>query len=289
MTRTRRGRLWQRERSSREGPGKSPETECSPPEMTMMPPGKREVERAPGGSLPSDSGAGAPPRAGSGTSRRPSRRPLPADPFLLEIPVDQPATPERRHRARCALLDWREVFGRDGALGVEIGFGRSEFLVEMACRHPEANYVGFEYSRKRVVKFLEKVHRRGVENIRVVCCDAVEVIDQIFRPASVDRFFVLFPDPWPKRRHAKKRFVQSGNIDTMARLLVPGGGLTLRTDDRQYAMQMLDVVDAHPGLRNIAGPGRFCDIPRDPFGTLYQLKYQQRGRPIYFLEYLKRP
>ncbi len=217
--------------------------------------------------------------------RRGSRRRL-ADPFLVDVGVElhfleDGGAPDVRFGA----VDWRQVFGSDRPLRVEIGFGTSDFLIDVALADPLFNYVGFEYSAKRVVKFLKKVHARGAENVRAVCCDLTPVLGGLFEPGSIDRFFALFPDPWPKRRHAKNRFVQPANIDVVCRLLRPGGGITLRTDEPQYAQQMLEVLDAHEELVNLAGPGHFAEAPREDIRTLYERKFREMGRRIYYLEY----
>lgn len=203
-----------------------------------------------------------------------------AESYLVEIPRPHPGNPPAGPPP-----DWVEVFGRDRPLRVEIGFGKSEFLIDLALSEPDYNYVGFEYSRKRVRKFLKKVQRRGAPNIRAVCQNVSLVFDWIFQPGSVDRFFVLFPDPWPKRRHAKHRFIQDRHIASLVRHLRPGGGLSLRTDDPAYAAQMLEVLEDRPDLTNLAGPCRFASQPRDLFTTLYQLKWEREGRKIHFLEY----
>jgi tRNA (guanine-N7-)-methyltransferase len=190
--------------------------------------------------------------------------------------------------AAALQVSWREIFGADRPLRIEIGFGKSEFLIDVALREPGYNYLGFEYSRKRVENFLRKVHRRGAANIRVICMNAVEALDRAFEPGSVDRFYILFPDPWPKRRHAKHRFVKERNIERLARLLRPGGGISLRTDDPAYAEEMRAALEAHPALGNLAGAGNFAGAPRDPIPTIYQAKFEKAGRRTFFLEFIRR-
>ena len=179
------------------------------------------------------------------------------------------------------------MFGNDLPLRIEIGFGKSEFLLEVARNDSEFNYVGFEYSSKRVRKFLKKVPHFGVTNVRAVCANVEHILERVFKPNSIDRIFILFPDPWPKRRHAKNRFVRPHNVETLYRLLRPKGGVTLRTDDPQYAKQMLTVIDAHAGFTNLAGAGRFAETPREAYSTLYENKFIEMGRRIYYLEYRK--
>lgn len=207
----------------------------------------------------------------------------PDDDYLIDIPrVSQ------REIALNGPLDWSLIFGKQAPLRVEIGFGKSEFLIDLAERESEYNYVGFEYSTKRVGVFLRKVRRRGVQNIRVLRENATPILPLLFDHQTINHFYILFPDPWPKKRHAKHRLIQDKNIDVFGDLLEPRGGLSLRTDAPHYARQMLDTLDANPQFENLAGEGAYALRPRDAIPTLYQTKFAKAGRSIYYLEYEKR-
>jgi tRNA (guanine-N7-)-methyltransferase len=182
-------------------------------------------------------------------------------------------------------VDWDRVFGAARPLRIEIGVGNSPFLIEVSRLCPDFNYLGFEYSAKRVLKFLKKVEKAEVTNIRILRMNAAVVLDRIFRPASVDHIFLNHPDPWPKRRHAKKRFVSPANASSMLRLLRPGGGISLRTDALDYALEMLQVLDGTEGLVNASGAGSFAAAPAYPFETPYEVKFRAAGREIRYLEY----
>ena len=215
------------------------------------------------------------------------------DPFVVDLAIERPLwtrfDPDGDGRPPLpSPPDWSGIFARTRPLRVEIGVGRSDFLIRVAQDEPEFNYLGFEYSYKRVKAFLKQVRRQGAENIRVVAENVHYLFDCLFAPESVDHFFVLFPDPWPKRRHAKHRFVQRRNVDIVASVLRPGGGISLRTDDARYAHQMLAVLEAHPALTNLAGRGQLALGPRHPYATRYQVKWQEEGRSIYFLEFRRR-
>ena len=183
---------------------------------------------------------------------------------------------------------WARLFKGDRPLRIEIGVGNSSFLIQVAIRDPDFNYLGFEYSPKRVRKVLKKVEASGVRGMRILRLNAVRVLAELVEPGSVDRFFVNFPDPWPKRKHAKHRLIQTPTAGLMARLLRAGGGLSLRTDAPAYAAQMVSVLDGVPELINLAGAGRFAGAPRDEIHTPYELKYRAEGRAIHYLEYRKR-
>ncbi|HVR74313.1 MAG TPA: tRNA (guanosine(46)-N7)-methyltransferase TrmB [Planctomycetota bacterium] len=180
---------------------------------------------------------------------------------------------------------WDVVFASPSPVRVEIGVGNSTFLIEVARNAPTFSYLGFEYSTKRVLKFLRKVEISGFTNIKMLCLDATRVLDWIFPPRSVDHFYINHPDPWPKRRHSKKRFVQESNAHCMLRALRPGGGISLRTDALAYAQQMLRVLDGIEGFENLSGGGSFAPGPLESFPTPYETKFRRSGRAIHYLEY----
>ncbi|MGE3164853.1 MAG: tRNA (guanosine(46)-N7)-methyltransferase TrmB [Planctomycetota bacterium] len=184
--------------------------------------------------------------------------------------------------------DWLRNFPGDGPLTVEIGVGKDPHLIEIAARNPAGRFVGLEYSRKKADMFLAKGLARGVENLRLVWADAFRALEPMFAEASVRKFFVLFPDPWPKKRHAKKRMVQPAMVATLTRKLEPDGILELRTDSALYAQQMLAVLEATPELTNELGPGMLSLAPRDPtehVETTFERKFRELGQPIHYFYY----
>lgn len=201
------------------------------------------------------------------------------DPSGLELSLSE------LHSEADPGLRWSRAFGVRRPLRIEIGVGNSDFLLEVARRDPDFNYLGFEYSRKRVQKFLRRVVRAELRNIRILRAEARAALAGVAEHASVDHFYVNFPDPWPKKRHAKHRLIQPESARLLVRLLRPGGGLSLRTDSEAYAAQMLEVLEGIADLRNLAGAGRFSPEPRDAIPTRYELKYRSEGRSIRYLEY----
>jgi tRNA (guanine-N7-)-methyltransferase len=188
-------------------------------------------------------------------------------------------------RGEGGFARWDLAFGGNLPLRVEIGVGNSPFLIEVARAEPQFNYLGFEFAKQRFLKFLRKVHDAGLENIRVMSCEAVEALNVLVAPASVDHFFLNFPDPWPKHRHRKRRLVRDENAVFLSRLLRPGGGLSLRTDDASYAAQMLEVLDACEDLANLSGAGRLAGASRFAFATAYERRFVAEGRRIHYIEY----
>ena len=183
--------------------------------------------------------------------------------------------------------DWKAVFGREMPLDVDIGFGKGEFLQELSVRHPEVDYVGLEYSRKRALKLRDKLVRLDRRNVRLVHGDAAVLVPLLFSPGSVRTVTLNFPDPWPKRRHHKKRLVTRVFGESLARALAPGGIITLATDFRPYAEQMLEELSGVPGLVPEFGAG-FAESLPDRVETLYERKFREEGRTNHYLRFRRK-
>ncbi|MEM7235845.1 MAG: tRNA (guanosine(46)-N7)-methyltransferase TrmB [Planctomycetota bacterium] len=184
--------------------------------------------------------------------------------------------------------DWETIFGRDRPLRVEVGVGNSPFLIELAKLEPEYNYVGLEYCYRRVLKFLQRVHASETENIRFFQLAAEKFLREAVAPGGLDHIFVAFPDPWPKNKHRKHRFVREAVVGVLARRIRPGGGVSLKTDAPAYAEQMLRVMDADPAFESLGTPGEYAERPRVPFPTQFELRFVAEKKPIYYLEYRKK-
>ncbi len=186
-------------------------------------------------------------------------------------------------------VDWDDVFGRSKLLRVEVGVGNSPFLIDLARHEPDFNYLGVEYSLKRVLKFLKKVHSANVDCIRMANQNSDLIFGSLVTSASVDHVFVNFPDPWRKHRHRRKRFVREERMRVVCDLLRPGGGFSLRTDAKNYAEEALQVLESIDVLDNVGGvPGGYAERPAYPFETQYESRFKIEGLPIYYFEYRKR-
>ncbi len=185
---------------------------------------------------------------------------------------------------------WAAIFDNDGPFSLEIGLGKDAHIIEQAIAGPDHRYVGLEYSRKKLDMVIAKVLRRGgVPNLRVMRADAVRILHPLFRDGSLEKIFVFFPDPWPKKRHRKKRLIQKPFVRLLVSKLVDGGAIELRTDDFDYRDQMVEVLDSEPGLVNMLGSG-FALEPLDPdthIPTLFEEKFRRDGRPIHYFYYTK--
>jgi tRNA (guanine-N7-)-methyltransferase len=141
-------------------------------------------------------------------------------------------------------LDFQRIYGRLAPLVLEIGFGNGEQILARSIRQPECNFLGIEVHDPGVGHLLLAAQRSAVTNLRVIRQDAVEVLQSQIPDASLDEVQILFPDPWPKKRHHKRRLIQASFVELLARRLRPGGGLHLATDWEPYAEHMREVLAA---------------------------------------------
>jgi len=174
------------------------------------------------------------------------------------------------------------------ALWVEVGFGGGEHLADQASANPDVGFIGAEPFINGVAGLLQHLDARGLTNVRIVPDDARPLLDAL-PDASVDRLFVLFPDPWPKVRHAFRRFIGPENLTRLSRVLKDGGELRLATDDLQLARWMLEHTWRHPDFEWLARRAAdWRDPPPDWPGTRYEQKAREEGRTPLFLNFRRR-
>ena len=158
------------------------------------------------------------------------------------------------------VLDLAQLFGRAATRTLEIGFGNGEHLLERALAQPEQDFIGVEVHRPGIGHLLLAAAKADVANLRIIAHDAVEVLQEQIAPGSLDEVQLLFPDPWPKKRHHKRRIVQHDFVALVASRLGPGGRLHLATDWEPYAEQMLLVLNGCSLLANCAEASGFIDV-----------------------------
>ena len=174
-------------------------------------------------------------------------------------------------------------------LWLEIGFGGGEHLAHQADCHPAIGFLGCEVFENGIAKLLAEIDRRGLANIRVFSDDA-RLLLAALPAASVDRVFILFPDPWPKERHKKRRLVSGETLDRLAAIMRGGAELRLATDDPDYLSWMLERVTRHPAFEWLARrPADWRERPADWPSTRYEEKARAAGRTAYFLRVIRRP
>ena len=160
-----------------------------------------------------------------------------------------PRFPLQYHKAP---LDAAAVYGREGKLILEIGFGMGEATAHIARVRPDDNFLCCEVHEPGVGALLKRIGEQEIENIRILQHDAVEVIDNMLPEASIDGVHIFFPDPWHKKKHNKRRLIQSPLIAKLAARIKPGGYIHCATDWEPYAVQILEVLNAEPTLQNTA-------------------------------------
>lgn len=176
------------------------------------------------------------------------------------------------------------------SLVVEIGFCRGEFLTDMARRQPDRAFLGVEISFKRVLKMARRFALTQLENVRLVEADGEGVVASLLGEASVEEFWINFPDPWPKARHAGRRIVQGPFVAQMASRLVDGGVIQIASDDANYARHIDETLSAEPDLRNAFDTPWRSHVP-GRLETDYESAWRAQGRPLHFFCYerLRRP
>ncbi len=171
---------------------------------------------------------------------------------------------------------------------LEIGFGGAEHLLEQAGNHPEIGFIGCEPFINGVAKLLAGIEARGLRNIRIHDADARDVLESL-AGGSVGRAFLLFPDPWHKKRHHKRRFISPENLDELARVLKPGSLLRIASDIPDYIRWTLTRIHAHTGFEwQARGPEDWRGRPADWPATRYEAKAIRQGRTPVYLSFLRR-
>jgi tRNA (guanine-N7-)-methyltransferase len=186
---------------------------------------------------------------------------------------------------RAAPLDFREAFGRSAPVIAEIGFGMGETTAEIAAQNPANDYLAIEVHAPGVGSLLRQMGERDLANIRIVQHDAVEVLRDMVPAASLAAIHVFFPDPWPKKRHHKRRLLQPAFVELAASRLAPGGLLHVATDWQEYAEQVLTVLAAAPALTNTAAG--FAERPAGRPKTKFERRGLKLGHGVWDLLFTK--
>jgi tRNA (guanine-N7-)-methyltransferase len=177
-------------------------------------------------------------------------------------------------------LDLDREFGRRAPRVLEIGFGNGDTLIELASRSPGTDFIGAEVHPPGIGHCLLAIASRGLANVRVIAHDAVEVLTHMIPPASLDEVLLYFPDPWPKKRHHKRRIVQPAFAALVASRLEPGGVFRLATDWEPYRDWMLEVLAQEPDLADMSSEGAPARGP-----TRFELRGRRLGHEVFELAY----
>jgi tRNA (guanine-N7-)-methyltransferase len=172
-----------------------------------------------------------------------------------------------------AQYDFAQVFGRDAPIIVEIGFGNGESLAAMAAANPDNNYIGIEVHRPGVGHLLMKIKQGNISNLKIYNHDAIETLEKHFPDDSLSGVHLFFPDPWPKKRHHKRRIVRASFVEMLVKKLKPGGYFHAATDWENYAGHILEVLSTAKGMSNTSATHDYCERP--DYRPL--TKFEQRG------------
>jgi tRNA (guanine-N7-)-methyltransferase len=181
--------------------------------------------------------------------------------------------PQYRLELDAGTINLPNIFGRTAPLILEIGFGMGRSLMEMALKYPNQDYIGIEVYRRGISALLIQIVQYNLTNVRIYNADAVEVLCCCIPDNSLDQILIFFPDPWPKRRHHKRRLVQTALIELIHSKLKPNGCVHIATDWEDYAKHILRTVSSVPGFYNVAGSDDY--IQRPDYRPM--TKFEERG------------
>lgn len=179
-------------------------------------------------------------------------------------------------------LDFGDVFGRDCPVHIEVGVGKGTFLLNQAKIAGDVNFLGIEWARKYYRYALDRIGRWGLGNVRIIRTDAASFVAEHVADESVECFHIYFPDPWPKKRHHKRRFVSPANLEQVLRCLKTGGQLRIATDHAEYFEVMQEVIGSRSDkLEEIEFTSAAGAEPGEITGTNYERKYIKDKREIF--------
>ena len=185
-------------------------------------------------------------------------------------------------------FDWNQLFGNSRPVEIEIGCGRGMFIIKRALENPQINFLGLEKSARFFRMLKERVGKSGAHNIRLLRTEAAYLMKKFVPKHSVQSVHVYFPDPWPKKRHRKRRLVNGSFFESVARILLPDGCFFIATDFQDYFDEIVTIALSCRGLtRESNDEPSLQDIDPDSAATTYERKYLIQGRVIYRAVYKK--
>ena len=180
-------------------------------------------------------------------------------------------------------FDWPRIFGVGGPVHIEIGSGKGRFLLKLAAERPDISFLAVERAGKYHKLVCDKAERRGLKNVRLLRTTAEDLLFRLLPPCTVDALYVLFPDPWPKKRHHKRRLFSAEVTEVMVRCLKPGAPLLVKSDHPAYAEVIQEVLNQTQGLKHIDPEEAFSSLPL----TGFESKYVREGRTIHAFALVK--
>jgi tRNA (guanine-N7-)-methyltransferase len=185
--------------------------------------------------------------------------------------------------------DWPSILDPDKPIEIDLGFGRGEFILEMARQRPHVQFVGLEIRDYLIDKVQDQLQEEPCPNVYVMAANVKEHLPILFDPGMLSRVYIHFPDPWTRRKkHHKRRMVDARLIATLYALLQTGGEVHLMTDKEMVGQEMRALFETHGGFENACGEGQFCLESTTGIRTREELYYIERGDPIYRLKFVRR-
>ena len=186
------------------------------------------------------------------------------------------------------VVEFAAVFGNDHPVELEIGCGKAGFLLRQAQAHPERNYLGIEWANEFYKFAADRMARWGLTNVRIMRTDARQFVIDRLPDACLSVLHVYHPDPWPKKRHHKRRLFNTRFVDAAIRVLAPGGRWSIQTDHAEYFETMQALTSGRVELSEAPFLDTDAGIPEEGVATNFEIKYRKEGRVIYRLAYVKR-
>ncbi len=186
---------------------------------------------------------------------------------------------------RETVLEYDDHFDRQAKVIVEIGFGNGESTWRMALEEPEKNFIGIEVHEPGVGQLLMALEEHDIENVRIARCDAVPFLQNRIPAGSLAGVRIYFADPWPKKRHHKRRIIQPEFVDHLARCISEGGILHMATDWQPYADHILEVMQSTSDFVNLSPTGDYCETPEWRPYTKYEKRGERLGHEVRDLLY----
>lgn len=183
--------------------------------------------------------------------------------------------------------DWPSQFHNESPVKFEIGFGNGNFLIEMAIREPDNNFVGMDFYHKGIRKIITRIDKLKIDNIRIVYGDAREKVPFLFKDNELSEVFINFPDPWPKKRHIKRRLIKPIFIKTLSEKVRGGGNIHVATDSKNYAREILTYFDAEPSLKNLSGKLGYATQREEAPKSKYEKAFLSLGEMIFYMDFKK--
>ena len=183
--------------------------------------------------------------------------------------------------------DWAEIFGNNEPLALEIGCGIGDFIVKTAADQPEANFIAIDFYNKGCYKTCRRIDLEGLTNVRVLREEARQFIRERIPKGSLEAVYINCPDPWPKKKHRKRRLVNRQFVEFLAEYMAPGGNFFFATDFDDYGMDVAGMMPGVAGFENMLAPDLYRHELAGYHLSKYMRKFIAEGKRIYFVHYRK--